>query len=159
MTIKFVTTPSQIYYISFPNGHDLVSKQALFLYVPRVALGQASGGGVGSASGFEPNHFKTSNASYNMSYDKILHTYTFTAEMMNQDGSSYASITTIFVDGEEIPITKENNALRVDNGMIADGKITVAPGQTATITLVSPKPFFVFTLFEGNYHYSTSFIK
>ena len=130
-----------------------------FLYVPGVALGHAGNDSVGSTSGFDPWHFKTSNASYNMSYDKTLHTYTFTAEMVNQDGSSSASITTIFVDGEEIPITKENNALRVDNGMIADGKITVAPGQTATITLVSPKPFFVFTLFEGNYHYSTSFIK
>jgi len=74
------------------------------------------------------------------------------------DRVSY-SITTIFVDGEEIPITKENSTLRVDNGAIADGKITVAPGQTATITLVSPKSVFVFTLFEGNYHYSTSFIK
>lgn len=130
-----------------------------FLYVPGVALGQGTGGGAGSTSGVEPSHFETNNASYNMSYDKTLHTYTFTAEMRNQDGSSSASITTIFVDGEEIPITKENSALRVANGVIADGKITVAPGQTATITLVYSKPVFVFTLFEGKYHYSSSFIK
>jgi len=58
-----------------------------------------------------------------------------------------------------LPFTKENSALWVDNGVIADGKITVAPGQTAAITLVYPKPVFVFTLFEGKYHYSTSFIK
>jgi len=35
----------------------------------------------------------------------------------------------------------------------------VEPGQTATIKLVSRKPFYVFNLFEGQFHYSTGFIK
>ncbi len=94
-----------------------------------------------------------------MSYDKTLNTYTFTANMFNQDSNNSASITNICVDGKIIPITKVNNMLRVENGIITNGKISVAPGQTATIKLISPKPFFVFTLFEEMRRYSTNFLK
>ena len=94
-----------------------------------------------------------------MSYDQTHNTYIFTANMVNQDSNSYASITNICVDGKIIPITKENNTLQVDNGIIAGEKISVAPGQTATIKLVSQKPFYVFTLFEGMIRYSTIFIR
>ena len=130
-----------------------------YLYVPRIALGEATNGGTGSSSGIAPSHFLTNNASYNMSYDQTLNTYIFTAKMVNQDSNNSASITNICVDGKIIPITKENNTLQVDNGVITGGKISAAPGQTATIILVSPKPFFVCTLFEGKYRYLTSFIK
>jgi hypothetical protein len=130
-----------------------------FLYVPRVALGEATGGGTGSASGFAPTHFMTNNASYHMSYDQALNTYTFTAKMVNQDSSHAASITNICVDGNTIPITTENSMLQVDNGVIAGGKISVAPGQTAIIKLVSQKPFYVFALLEGMFHYSTNFLR
>ena len=130
-----------------------------FLFVPRVALGQATGGGTGSSSGMEPSHFGTSNASYHMSYDRAFDTYTFTAEMVNQDSNNPASITNICVDGRIIPITEENSMLQVDNGVIADGDISVAPGQTATIKLISPKPFYVVRLLEGGYSYSTSFLR
>lgn len=128
-----------------------------FLYVPQVALGEGTGGG--TSSGFEQSHFLTNNTSYHMSYDQTLNSYTFTANMVNQDSNSSASITNICVDGKIIPITKENNKLQVDNGEIADGKISVAPGQTALIKLVSQKPFYAFTLFEGKILYSTSFIR
>ena len=128
-----------------------------FLYVPQVALGEGMGGG--TSSGFEQSHFLTNNASYHMSYDQTLNSYTFTANMVNQDSNSSASITNICVDGKIIPITKENNKLQVDNGVIAGGIISVAPGQTALIKLVSQKPFYTFTLFEGKILYSTSFIR
>lgn len=127
-----------------------------FLYIPRVALGEGTSGGT---SGDGPSHFLTNNASYHMSYDQALNTYTFTAKMVNQDSNSSASITSIFVDGKIIPITSENSMLQVDNGVVADGKISVEPGQTAIIKLVSRKPFYVFNLFEGQFHYSTGFIK
>jgi hypothetical protein len=130
-----------------------------YLYVPRVALGESASGGTGSSSGFEPSHFSTNNASYDLSYDQALKTYAFTAKMVNQDGSNSASITTICVDGNSIPITKENSMLQVDNGLIAGGKITVAPAQTAIIKLVSQKPFYAITLLEGMFHYSTNFLK
>ena len=127
-----------------------------FLYVPKVVLGTSEVGGTG---GEGPSHFLTNNASYHMSYDKALDTYTFTANMFNQDSNNSASITNICVDGKIIPITKENRILQVENGIIADGKILVGPGQTAIIKLVSQKPFFFFTLFEGMYSYSTNFLK
>ena len=94
-----------------------------------------------------------------MTYDQTLNIYTYTANMANQDGNSSASITNICVDGNIIPITKENNMLQVDNGVIADGKISVAPGQTAVIKLVSQQPFYAITLFEGLFRYSTSFLR
>jgi hypothetical protein len=124
-----------------------------FLYIPQVALGGGRGGGT---SGDDPSHFKLSNQ---MSYDQTLNTYLFTASMVNQDSNNSASITNICVDGKIFPITKENSMLQIDNGMIADGKITVAPGQTAVVKLVSQKPFYVFKLFEGTFSLSTSFIK
>ena len=127
-----------------------------YLYVPQVALGEATSA---SSGGFDPSHFLVYNTQYHMSYDQTLNTYIFTANMVNQDSNSYASITNICVDGKIIPITKENNTLQVDNGVIAGGKILVEPGQTVTIKLVSQKPFYVFTLFEGKFHYSTNFIK
>jgi hypothetical protein len=127
-----------------------------FLYVPKVILGTSN---VGSTGGEGPSHFLTNNASYHMSYDKAHNTYTFTANMLNQDSNNFASITNICVDGKIIPITKENKMLQVENGIITDGKISVAPGQTAIIKLVSQKPFFFFTLFEGMYRYSTNFLK
>jgi len=49
--------------------------------------------------------------------------------------------------------------LQVENGIITDGKISVTAGQTAIIKLVSQKPFFVITLFEGLRRYSTSFLR
>lgn len=94
-----------------------------------------------------------------MTYDQTLNIYTYTANMANQDGNSSASITNICVDGNIIPITKENNMLQVDNGVIADGKISVAPGQTAVIKLVSQKPFYVISLFEGMFRYLNSFLR
>jgi len=130
-----------------------------FLFVPRVVLGQAAGGSAGSASGREPSHFGTSNTSYHMSYDPASDTYTFAAKMANQDSNNPASITNICVDGRIVPITKENSMLQVDNGVIAEGGISVAPGQTATIKLISQKPFYVFRLFEGGAFYSTSFLR
>lgn len=130
-----------------------------FLFVPRVALGQATGGGTSSASGKEPSHFRTNDGSYHMSYDRAFDTYTFTAEMANQDSNNPASITNICVDGRIIPITEENSMLQVDNGVVADGRISVAPGQTATIKLMSPKAFYVFRLLEGGYSYSASFLR
>jgi hypothetical protein len=130
-----------------------------YLYIPHVALGEARSGGTGSLNGFEPSHFSTNNTSYQMAFDQALNTYTFTAKMINQDSNNSASITNIFVDGKIIPITKENNTLQVDNGVIAGGKILVEPGQTVTIKLVSPKPFYVVTLFEGKFYYGTNFIK
>jgi hypothetical protein len=126
------------------------------LYVPQVALGEGTGGGT---SGDDPSHFKTSNASYHMAYDQTFNNYIFSAAMVNQDSNNSASISNICVDGKIIPITKENSMLQVDNGMISGGKISVAPGQTAFIKLVSQKPFYVFTLFEGKFSYSTSFIR
>jgi hypothetical protein len=130
-----------------------------YLYIPQIELGEATNASVGSTSGFEPSHFLTNNTSYHMSYDQAINTYTFTANMINQDTTSSASITNIYVDGKIIPITKENNMLQVENGVIVDGKISVAPGQTVTINLVSQKPCYVFTLFEGLFRYSTNFIK
>jgi hypothetical protein len=127
-----------------------------FLYVPKVVLGTSEVGGTG---GEGSSHFLTNNASYHLSYDKTLDTYIFTANMLNQDSNNPASITNICVDGKIIPITKENMMLQVENGTISDGKILVAPGQTAIIKLVSQKPFFFFTLFEGLYRYSTNFLK
>jgi len=126
-----------------------------FLYVPKITFESVTGG----TGGEGPSHFLTNNASYHLSYDKALDTYTFTANMFNQDGHNSASITNICVDGKIIPITKENEMLQVENGTITDGKILVAPGQTAIIKLISQKPFFFFTLFEGMYRYSTNFIK
>jgi len=128
-----------------------------FLYVPQVALGEATGGG--RSSGFESPHFLTNNTSTHMSYDQTHNTYVFTANMVNQDSNSPASITNICVDGKIIPITKENNMLQVDNGVITGGIISVAPGQTAIIKLVSQKPFYAITLFEGMILYSTTFIR
>jgi hypothetical protein len=130
-----------------------------YLHVPRVALGEGTSASSGSSSGFAPSHFLINNASYHMSYDQALNTYTFTVKMVNQDSNNSASITNICVDGRLIPITKENNTLQVDNGVITGGKISVAPGQTAIIKLVSQKPFYVFTLFEGMKHYSTNFLR
>ncbi len=127
-----------------------------YLYVPRVALGVATSGGTG---GNGQSHFLAFNTQYHMSYDQTLDSYIFTAKMPNQDINNSASITNICVDGKIIPITKENDMLQADNGVIADGKISVAPGQTAIIKLVSPKPFYTFTLFEGMFHYSTNFLK
>jgi len=129
-----------------------------FLYVPRVALGEATSGGTGGGTG-GLQHFSAWNTQFHMSYDQTLNSYIFTAEMPNQDSDNSASITNICVDGKLIPITKENNMLRVDNGVIADGKISVAPGQTAIIKLVSQKPFYVISLFEGIFHYLNSFFK
>jgi hypothetical protein len=127
-----------------------------YLYVPRVALGVAASGGTGGDGQY---HFSVFNTDYNMSYDNTSNSYIFTAKMPNQDNNNSASITNICVDGKLIPITKENNMLQVDNGVIAGGKISVAPGQTAIIKLVSREPFYVFTLFEGMFHYSTNFLK
>lgn len=126
-----------------------------FLYVPQITFESITGG----TGGEGPSHFLTNNASYHMSYDETHNIYTFTANMFNQDSNNPASITNICVDGKIIPITKENEMLQVENGIITDGKILVAPGQTAIIKLVSQKPFFVFTLFEGKYRYSTNFLK
>ena len=129
-----------------------------YLYVPRVALGEATGGGTGGGTdGLQ--HFSAWNTQFHMSYDQTIDSYIFTAEMPNQDSHNSASITNICVDGKPIPITKENNMLQVDNGVIAGGKILVAPGQTATIKLVSKKPFYVISLFEGIFHYSNSFLR
>ena len=130
-----------------------------YVYVPRVALGESTGGGVGSLSGFEPSHFLTNNTSFHMSHDQALNTYTFTAKMVNQDNNNSASITDICVDGKRIPMNKENNMLQADGGTIVGGEISVAPGQTATISLVFPKPFYVISLFEGKFHYSNSFLR
>jgi hypothetical protein len=129
-----------------------------YLYIPQVALGEGTEASSGSSSGFAPSHFLVYNTQYHMSYDQALNTYTFTANMPNQDNNSSASITNICVDGKIIPITKENNMLQIDNGVIAGGKISVALGQTATIKLVSQKPFYVISLFEGMFHYSTKFL-
>jgi len=128
-----------------------------YLYVPRVALGEATSGGTGGGTG-PLQHFSAWNTQFHMSYDQTSNTYIFTAEMPNQDSNNSASITNICVDGKFIPITKENNMLQVDNGEIFDGKISVAPGQTAMIKLVSQKPFYVVSLFEGVFHYSNSFL-
>jgi len=128
-----------------------------YLYVPQVALGEGTGGG--TSSGFEQPHFITNNTSYHMFYDQTLDTYMFTANMVNQETNNSASITNICVDGKIIPISRENTSLEVDNGEIADGKISVAPGQTAIIKLISQKPFYAFTLFEGMIRYSTIFMR
>ena len=127
-----------------------------FLYVPKITLGVLGGGNPVGDGQF---HFSTNNTSYRMSYDKTLNTYTFTANMINQDSNNSASITNICVDGKIIPIIKENNMLQINNGTIVDRKISVAPGQTTTIKLISQKPFYVFTLFEGMRRYSTNFLK
>jgi len=127
-----------------------------FLYVPKVVLGIPDGGGTG---GDGQSHFSTNNASYYMSYDKTLNTYTFTANMLNQDSNNSALITNICVDSKIIPITKVNNMLQVENGVISDGKISVGPKQTAVIKLVSQKPFYVIALFEETRRYSTNFLK
>jgi len=129
-----------------------------FLYVPRVALGEATGGGTGGGTG-PLQHFSAWNTQFHMSYDQTFDSYIFTAEMPNQDSNNSASITNICVDGKLIPITKENNMLQADNGVIAGGKISVAPGQTAIIRLVSQKPFYVISLFEGIFHYLNSFLR
>jgi hypothetical protein len=126
-----------------------------YLYVPRIALGESTNA---SSSGND-SHFYANNSQYHMSYDQTLDTYMFTANMINRDSNSSASITNICVDGKLIPITEENNMLQVDNGVIAGGKISVAPGQTVTIKLVSQKPFYVISLFEGITHYSTQFLR
>ena len=126
------------------------------LYVPKVVLGMSDMGGTG---GDGQSNFSTNNASYNMSYDETLNTYSFTANMLNQNSNNFASISNICVDGKIIPITKENNMLQVENGIIADGKISVPSRQTAIIKLVSQKPFYVITLFEGLRRYSTSFLR
>lgn len=94
-----------------------------------------------------------------MAYDSELKAYIFTANMANQDGNNPAAITNICVDSKLIPITEENSMLQVDNGSISGGKITVAPGQTAIIKLVSQKPFYVITLFEGMFRYSNGYLK
>jgi hypothetical protein len=130
-----------------------------YLYIPHVALGEAHSGGTGSLSGFDPSHFSTNNTSYQMAFDQALNTYTFSAKMPNQDSSNPAFITTICVDGKIIPLTVENSMLEVENGVVADGRISVAPNQTAIIKLVSQKPFYVVTLFEGKFYYGTNFIK
>jgi len=129
-----------------------------FLYIPRVALGEATNGGTGGGTG-PLQHFSAWNTQFHMSYDQTFDSYLFTAKMPNQDSNSSASITNICVDGKLIPITEENNMLQVDNGTIAGGKISVAPGQTAVIKLVSQKPFYVISLFEGVFHYSNSFLR
>ncbi len=129
-----------------------------YVYVPRVALGEATGGGTGGGKG-GLQHFSAWNTQFHMSYDQTLESYVFTAQMPNQDSNNSSSITNICVDGKRIPITKENNMLQVDNGVIADGKISVGPAQTATIKLVSRKPFYVISLFEGIFHYLNSFLK
>jgi len=129
-----------------------------YLYTPRVALGEATGGGTGGGKG-GLQHFSAWNTQFIMSYDQNLKSYIFTAQMPNQDTSNTSSITNICVDGNLIPITKENSMLQVDNGVITDGKISVAPGQTATVRLVSKKPFYVVSLFEGIFHYLNIFFK
>jgi len=129
-----------------------------YVYVPRVALGEATGGGTGGGTG-PLQHFSAWNTQFHMSYDQTIGSYTFTAKMPNQDSNNSSSITNICVDGKLIPITKENNMLQVDNGVIVGGKISVAPGQTAIIKLVSQKPFYVVSLFEGIFHYLNSFLK
>ncbi|MBU0535121.1 MAG: hypothetical protein ABIJ82_03020 [Patescibacteria group bacterium] len=129
-----------------------------FLHTPRVALGEATGGGTGGGKG-GLQHFSAWNTQFLMSYDQTLKSYIFTAQMPNQDSNNSSSITNICVDGNLISITKENDMLQVDNGVISDGKISVAPGQTATIKLVSQKPFYVVSLFEGIFHYLNSFLK
>jgi hypothetical protein len=128
-----------------------------FLYIPRVALGESRSGGTGGGTG-PLQHFSAWNTQFHMAYNQTLDSYTFTAEMPNQD-NNFASITDICVDGNLIPITRENNMLQVENGIIADGKISVAPGQIAIIKLVSQKPFYVISLFEGVFHYLNSFLK
>lgn len=130
-----------------------------YLYVPQITLGQGHTGGTSSFSGTASFHFSTNNVSYYMSYDQTNNVYLFTANMANQDNINSASITDICVDGKIIPVTKENSMLQVDNGVISDGKILVRAGQTATIKLVSQKPFYTFNLFEGTLHYSTDFLK
>ena len=130
-----------------------------YLYIPQVTLGEGTEASSGSSSGFAPSHFLVYNTQHHMPYDQALNTYTFTSKMVNQDSNSSASIINICVDGKIIPITKENNMLQVDNGVIAGGKISVAPGQTAIIKLISQKPFYVFTLFEGMFRYSTKFLR
>jgi hypothetical protein len=129
-----------------------------YLYVPRVALGEATSGGTGGGTG-PLQHFSAWNTQFHMSYDQAFDSYIFTAKMPNQDSNNSVSITNICVDGKLIPITKENKMLQVDNGVIAGGKISVAPGQTAIIKLVSQKPFYVISLFEGIFHYSNSFLR
>lgn len=129
-----------------------------YLYTPGVALGEATGGGTGGGKG-GLQHFSAWNTQFLMSYDQTLKSYMFTAQMPNQDTNNSSSITNICVDGNLIPITKENSMLQVDNGLIAEGKISVAPGQTATVRLVSQKPFYVVSLFEGIFHYLNSFLK
>ena len=129
-----------------------------FLYIPRVSLGESTNGGTGGGTG-PLQHFAAWNTQFHMSYDKASSFYTFTAEMPNQDSGNPASITNICVDGKLIPVTKENSMLQVSNAVIADGKISVAPGQTAVIKLVSQKPFYVISLFEGEFHYLNSFLK
>ncbi len=136
----------------------LASLSLPFLYVPRVSLGEATNGGTGGGTG-PLQHFSAWNTQFNMSYDEALGSYIFTAKMPNQDSNNSASITNICVDGKIIPITKENNMLQVDNGVIAVGKISVAPGQTAVIKLISQKPFYAISLFEGVFHYSNSFLR
>ena len=79
--------------------------------------------------------------------------------MLNQDSNNFAAITNICVDTKLIPIKKENNMLQVENGVIAGGEISVAPGQTVTIKLVSQEPFYVITLFEGMGAYKNSWLK
>lgn len=129
-----------------------------YLYVPKVAFGESTGGGTGG--GFGPlQHFSAWNTQFHMSYDQATSSYIFTAQMPNQDNSNSSSITSICVDGNLVPIAKENRVLQVDNGLIADGKIVVAPGQTAVIKLISSEPFFVVSLFEGVFHYLNSFLK
>ena len=128
-----------------------------YLYVPQVALGESTGGG--RSSGVASPHFLINNTSTHMSYDATLNTYILTVNMNNQDSHNPSSITNICVDGKIIPITKENNMLQVDKGVIAGGIISVAPGQTAIIKLVSQKPFYVAILFEGVISYSASFIR
>lgn len=129
-----------------------------FLYTPRVALGESIGGGTGGGTG-PIQHFSAWNTQFHMSQDKALNTYTFTAEMPNQESERSSSITNICIDGKLIPLTTDNNMLQVENGEISDGKITVGPGQTATIKLTSQKPFYVVSLFEGEFHYQNSFLR
>ena len=129
-----------------------------FLYIPGVAIGGSTNGGTGGGTG-PLQHFAAFNTQFNMSYDKASGSYTFTAEMPNQDTDNSSSITNICVDGKLIPITDKNSMLRVEGAVVADGKISVAAGQTATIKLVSQKPFYVISLFEGEFHYLNSFLK
>lgn len=127
-----------------------------FLYIPRVSLGEATSGGTGGGVG-PLQHFSAWNTQFIMSRDSNSN-YVFTAQMPNQDDKP-ASITDICVDGKLISLTKDNEMLRVDNGIIADSKITVAAKQTAVIKLISSKPFYVISLFEGIFHYVNGFLK